>query len=179
MTETQMNRYEGMFLFPQSGTADLNGCVDQIKSILERNNAQVISVSKWDERRLAYDIKGNKRGVYFLVYFEAAGEGMQKMERDFNLSEQLLRWLIVRADHLTLEQMQATDGQTQIADEAALRSTESAETQPATVVTVTTTTPAVPTTTATDSDTDTATATATEPETEAQTEPIQKTPDDT
>ena len=71
ITAERTRPYEGMFLFPQSATADLQGAVDHVKEILGRSGAEILSIAKWDERRLAYDIKGNKRGVYFLVYFSA------------------------------------------------------------------------------------------------------------
>lgn len=113
--------YEGMFLFPQAGTADLQAAVDHIKSILTRTGAELISLAKWDERRLAYEIKGNKRGVYFLTYFRCPREKMATLERNCTLSEQLLRTLFTRADHLSLDMMQASDGQAKLADEIKLR----------------------------------------------------------
>lgn len=124
MSEQRINTYEAMYLFPQSVTANLTGAVDHIKSILSRGDAELISLRKWDERRLAYAIKGNKRGVYFLVYFKAPSDKMPLIERYSNLSEEILRAMITRADHIPEEQMQASDGQQQIADEAKLRASE-------------------------------------------------------
>ncbi len=97
MTDERINAYEGLFLFPQTIGGDLQAAVDHIKEILAKSDAQLISLRKWDERRLAYEIKGNKRGVYFLVYFRAARTALVSIERSCNLSELLLRSLIVRA----------------------------------------------------------------------------------
>lgn len=113
--------YEGLFLFPQAAMTNLQGAVDHIKLLLERAGAQIISLRKWEERRLAYEIKGNKRGVYFIVYFRAEASKMTSLDRDCNLSEELLRVMITRADHLPLEQMEAADGQAELADEIRLR----------------------------------------------------------
>jgi small subunit ribosomal protein S6 len=71
VTEDHINAYEGLFLFPQAQAGSLQGAVDHLKDILSRAQAEVIGLRKWDERRLAFEIKGNKRGVYFLVYFRA------------------------------------------------------------------------------------------------------------
>lgn len=125
-TPTRTNIYEGMFLFPQSASADLSGAVDHLKSILARSEAEIVSLVKWDERRLAYDIKGNKRGIYFLVYFRAAGSAIARIERDCNLSEQLLRAMVLRAEHVAPEVMENTEGQQKLADELKLRSEEAA-----------------------------------------------------
>ena len=86
MTETRINMYEAMFLFPQTATADLAGALAHVESILGRASAEIVSICKWDERRLAYDIKGNKRGLYFLVYFKADRAKIAGIERDCNLS---------------------------------------------------------------------------------------------
>jgi len=121
MAETRINAYEGMFLFPQTVAADLQGAADHILEILSKGGAEVISLCKWDERRLAYDIKGNKRGVYFLTYFKCDATKLAAIERDARLSEKLLRSMLVRADHVTPEQMAAMEGRQRLADEIALR----------------------------------------------------------
>jgi small subunit ribosomal protein S6 len=121
--------YEGMFLFPQAAVADLQAAADHVMDILNRAGAEVIAFKKWDERRLAYEIKGNKRGLYFLVYFKAKGSKLTNLERDCNLSEKLLRALITRADHMQPDIMQAAEGRQQLSDEIKLRAT-----QPATAV---------------------------------------------
>ncbi len=130
MSERRFFNYEGLFLFPQAATADLQAAADHVKSLLSRAEAELIAFRKWDERRLAYEIAGNKRGVYFLVYFKAPADRMADLERDCNLSEQMLRALITRADHLSLEQMQAADGQSQLADEIRLRAERPAASAP-------------------------------------------------
>jgi small subunit ribosomal protein S6 len=120
-------KYEGLFLFPQSAVADLQGAADHVLEILHRSSADIISFKKWDERRLAFEIKGNKRGLYFLAYFKAKGSKLHQIERDCNLSEKLLRAMITRADHVTDEMMQAAEGRAQLADEIKLRATQPAE----------------------------------------------------
>ena len=91
--------YEAMFLIGQNVAADLTGVIQHINEVLARGNAEVIAMRKWDERRLAYEIRGQKRGLYILVYFRAPGPDVAHIERDCNLSEQILRSLILRADH--------------------------------------------------------------------------------
>ncbi len=115
------NVYEGMFLFPQALTSNLQDAVDHITQILDRADSEIISLKKWDERKLAYEIKGNKRGVYFLVFFKALAEKMSDVDRACNLSEMLLRSMITRTDHLKQEQIEAADGRAELADEIKLR----------------------------------------------------------
>jgi len=122
MPEQRINTYEGFFLFPQAAATDLQAAIDLVQQILNRGNAEVLSFSKWDERRLAYEIKGNKRGIYFLAYFKAPADRIPVMERDCNLSEQMLRFMITRADFVPQEIIEASDGRSRLADEIRLRS---------------------------------------------------------
>ncbi len=126
MSETRICTYEGLFLFPQAATADLQSALDHVSEILHRAHAEVISMSKWDERKLAYDIDGNKRGVYFLAYFKCDTKNVISIERDTRLSERMLRALVTRADHVLPEEMAANEGRQQLADEIVLRGTEAA-----------------------------------------------------
>ncbi len=126
MSVDQVKCYEGLFLFPQTAASDLQSAVDHLKDILARAEVKIISLCKWDERRLAFEIKRNRRGLFFLVYFEAAPSAIAHIERDCNLSEQVLRSMVIRAEHLTREQMEAADGQIELADEIKLRDTEEA-----------------------------------------------------
>jgi len=126
MPHDRTYQYEGLFLFPQSAAADLQEASDHVMEILHRAGAQIISFKKWDERRLAYEVKGNKRGLYFLVYFKANGSKIAGVERDCSLSEKLLRAMITRADQVTDEMMQAAEGRAQLADEIKLRATQPA-----------------------------------------------------
>lgn len=121
MNEKRRFNYEGMFLFGQAASADFGGCVDHVRDIIGRHGGTIIAMRKWDERRLAFEIKKNKRGLYILVYFSCDGSQMAGVERDCNLSEKVLRTLVIRADHLTMEEMQAADAQQALADEAKLR----------------------------------------------------------
>jgi len=113
--------YEAMLLFPQSANVDLKGTVEFIKDVLAKNNAEIISLKKWGDRQLAYPINKQKRGVYILVYFNAPTDKLASIDRAFNLSEQIMRHLITRADHLSVEEMKSTDGQIDLTIEANLR----------------------------------------------------------
>lgn len=125
MTEKQVEKrvytYEAMFLLSQAQAADFGGAIAHINEILQRGHAEIVAMRKWDERRLAYEIRGNKRGVYILAYFKAPAGSLAHIERDCRLSERLMRSMILRADHMTLEEMQAADGRKELELEAKLR----------------------------------------------------------
>jgi ribosomal protein S6 len=98
--------YEALFLVDSAEAAsDWQGINDHVKKIIERNEAEILSIRKWDERPLAYPIMGRKRGTYILVYFNALCVKLGAIERDAQLSERILRVIILRGDHITPEDM--------------------------------------------------------------------------
>jgi len=98
--------YEALFLVDSGEAAsDWQGINDHVKKIMERNEAEILSIRKWDERPLAYPIMGRKRGTYILVYFNALCVKLSAIERDTQLSERILRVIILRGDHITPEDM--------------------------------------------------------------------------
>jgi len=126
MSDNNKRMYEGMFLFPQNAISDMQKASDHVLALLERSDAELVSFKKWDDRRLAFEIKGNKRGVYFLSFFRCEPSRLSELERNCNLSEQVLRSLVVRADHLNAEDIEAAEGRTALADEIKLRTEQSA-----------------------------------------------------
>lgn len=121
MKENRTHHYELMCLLRQTAAGDLGAAVEHIREALSRHGGEIIALSKWDERRLAYEINKQKRGVYILSYVTLPTESLVSLERDLNLSETVLRWMILRADHLTVEEMQATDAQQALSEEIAVR----------------------------------------------------------
>jgi small subunit ribosomal protein S6 len=88
--------YEGMFLVDSAlAASDWQGVINTIQSILDKAGVEIVSVEKWDERKLAYGIKGKSRGTYILAYFRADGSQVAPIERAALLSEDIIRMLIL------------------------------------------------------------------------------------
>ena len=105
-----MTTYEAMFLFDPTFAADFARVEQEVGRIMERAAGQIVMSKRWDERKLAYEIKGRKRGCYVLTFFRAPKDRIAGIERDVQLSESILRVLIFNADHMTEEDMQAAYG---------------------------------------------------------------------
>jgi small subunit ribosomal protein S6 len=100
------NVYECMFLLDTSKVAgDVANADKQLRTIFERNNAEVLVSRPWDERRLAYPIRNQKKGLYYLTYFSAEGKSLTGIEQDCKLSEIILRQMVLRIDPKLVETM--------------------------------------------------------------------------
>lgn len=98
-----MKNYEGMFLLDPSLAADAAAAEAEIKRILDRAGATLIGLKNWEERKLAYDMGGYKRGLYVLTYFRCDPLKIEGIERDVQLGEKTIRVLIIRRDKMSDE----------------------------------------------------------------------------
>jgi small subunit ribosomal protein S6 len=91
--------YECLFLLDPTKTAtDMDGVKAQLHGTLEKYGAEILASRKWDDRKLAYPIKGQKKGVYHLAYFKAESTKMVEIEHDFRLNENILRHMVSHID---------------------------------------------------------------------------------
>jgi len=66
-TVTKKRLYEAMFLIDSADAgSDWDGVIAAITKTLERAEVDIVSITKWDDRRLAYEIKRKARGTYIL-----------------------------------------------------------------------------------------------------------------
>jgi small subunit ribosomal protein S6 len=96
---TTKKLYEAMFLVDsaQAGS-DWDGTMAAINRVLERADAEVVTVRKWADRKLAYEIDHKSRGTYILCFFKADPSKISGMEKDVLLSEKIMRAMITTTD---------------------------------------------------------------------------------
>jgi len=109
--KVNVNQYEAMFLLGAGFAAEVENALKILTGMVEKHGGKILLIKKWDERKLAYEIKGQKRGLYIICYFTAPSTAVTPIERDVTLSEQVLRVMITRADHLNVEEMNAVEPQ--------------------------------------------------------------------
>jgi len=107
----QTNQYESMFLLGSGFATDVDGAIKIVRGMIEKHDGKVVVAKKWDERKLAYEISGQKRGLFIICYFNALGSAVTAIEREVNLSDQVIRVLITRADHLNPDEMALVEPQ--------------------------------------------------------------------
>jgi len=99
--------YEGLFLVgPNEEAVDFEAVCKVVEKILKKSEAELVTISKWDERKLAYEVNGKGRGLYILTYFNADPSKITAIERDVQLSEQIMRALILTTDKMSKEDIE-------------------------------------------------------------------------
>lgn len=94
-----MRRYELMLvLSPDAPDEQTQAVLDRATRAIAAAEGQIVKVSPWGRRRLAYAIGQHREGSYFIVLFDAPADAVLELERILNISEEVLRHLITRVE---------------------------------------------------------------------------------
>lgn len=92
-----MRHYETMFIVrPTLAEDEIRAKIEFYKDAIIKNGGEITTVLDMGMRHLAYEIKKNKRGYYFVVYFRAAANLVLELERLYRISEDILRFIIIK-----------------------------------------------------------------------------------
>ncbi len=116
-----MRRYE-LMLVVQPDTPD-----DQVQAVIDRatrsvisSEGQIVKVSPWGRRRLAYQIGQHREGSYFIILFDAPAPAVLELERALNISEEVMRHLVTRVERPAARHAGADSGDESDIDEIAI-----------------------------------------------------------
>ena len=91
-----MKAYEGLFLLnSHKANRDWDQAFAHVTNILAKHGAELVRHEKWGERKLAYTVGRERRGIYLLIYFRASGDAVTGIYRDVEISDVVLRAMIL------------------------------------------------------------------------------------
>lgn len=113
-----MRRYELMLVVrPDVPEDGVQAVLDRATRSVTQGSGQIVKVSPWGRRRLAYPIGAHREGSYHIVLFDAPSEAVLELERGLNITEEVMRHLITRVERPTAtRRAAATDAEAAEAD---------------------------------------------------------------
>ncbi|MGT2712141.1 30S ribosomal protein S6 [Streptococcus oriscaviae] len=95
-----MAKYEILYIIrPNIEEEAKNALVARFDSILTDNGATIVESKAWEKRRLAYEIKDFREGLYYIVNVEATNdEALREFDRLSKINADILRHMIVKLD---------------------------------------------------------------------------------
>lgn len=92
-----MRRYELMLVLrPDAPDERASAVIDRTTRYLVAEGGQIVKVAPWGRRRLAYPIERYREGSYHIIVFESPAEAIAELERSLQITEDVLRYLVVR-----------------------------------------------------------------------------------
>lgn len=92
-----MRHYETMFIVkPTLVEEEIKAKIDFYKDAIVKNGGSIETCLDMGMRNLAYEIKKNKRGYYFVIYFKANPSLVLELERLYRINEDILRFIVIK-----------------------------------------------------------------------------------
>ena len=111
----RIRNYETMFIVkPTLTEEEMQAQIELVKANITKNGGEIIACDDMGSRPLAYEIKKNKRGYYYVIYFKAPSESILELERNYRINENMLRFIFIKYE--TKKEVAAW---TKMADDAA------------------------------------------------------------
>ncbi len=100
------NLYEGMFLLDSGKyAANTDSTTNHVLEILQKAGGTVVAHRPWQDGKLAYPVKGHKKGLHLLTYFTMPSAGLTEVTRQVHLSELVLRHMVLRHPKVLFDAM--------------------------------------------------------------------------
>ena len=93
-----MNRYEMIYIIDTGlEEAARKELIEKVSALIENIGGEIEKVDEtWGKRRLAYAIDYKTEGWYVLVTFKAPVELPRELERNLQINENVLRYLVIK-----------------------------------------------------------------------------------
>jgi small subunit ribosomal protein S6 len=100
----EMPLYEHVFLARQDVTSQqVETMIDTYKGVIEQNGGKLEKIEMWGVKSLAYRIKKNRKAHFTLLNIDAPPAALAEMERQMQISEDVLRFMTIRVEELEQE----------------------------------------------------------------------------
>ncbi len=91
--------YEAVYILdPDLGDERISAVTAKYRQIVEGGGGTLEKIDVWERRRLAYEVKGRTEGIYVVMQFRSKPAVEAELRRIFQISEDQIRFLIIRRD---------------------------------------------------------------------------------
>lgn len=93
-----MQEYELTVLVHPDRESELEKALTTIRDLVTTNGGKVNKEDNWGKKKLAYSIKKQDFAIYVLMDVELPAEAPLKISNTLNISEDVIRYLLVKVD---------------------------------------------------------------------------------
>ncbi len=93
-----MNKYESVIIINPSVDDEKLKAVEAKFTELINKDGNVTKVDNLGKKKLAYEVKKNKEGIYLVFYFEANPTLIAELERNYRITDEVIKFIVIRVE---------------------------------------------------------------------------------
>ncbi|MFZ5875198.1 MAG: 30S ribosomal protein S6 [Nitrospirota bacterium] len=94
-----MTVYETIFIVKTSLTdEELSGLVAKIRGVIEKHGGEILKTENWGKKKLAYEVRKEKKGAYVFFRFRGPGGLVSELERQYRVEDAVIKFLTIKCD---------------------------------------------------------------------------------
>ena len=94
-----MTKYEIMFIVKATQEEDkIKSIADELQKLINKKPSKVIEFKEMGRKKLAYPIKKEVSGYYYVMTVEADHDTIKEFDRKVSINEKVLRHLIIKIE---------------------------------------------------------------------------------
>ena len=114
-----MKEYELTVLVHPDLEANLDTVLDKVRALVTDNGGEIIKEDNWGKKKLAYSIRREEFAVYMYFEVKLPAEALLKISNVLNITDEVLRYLLVKADEKARQALAEQRQRDEEADRAA------------------------------------------------------------
>ena len=109
-----MNIYESMIILNAAiSDEEADAAVTRIKDLITGQGGEVLKVDVWGRRKLSYEIKKQKKGLYVLLFYKAPSSTIRKLEELFKVFDTVVKYIIFRLGRKQVQNLEKVEPATE------------------------------------------------------------------
>ncbi|MBM4123954.1 MAG: 30S ribosomal protein S6 [Nitrospira sp.] len=94
-----MQLYESIFIIRTTlPDEDTNKLIDKMKGVLEKSGGTLLKSENWGKKKLAYEVKRERKGTFVFFHFKSGGQAVSELERSYRLEDAVIKFMTIRQE---------------------------------------------------------------------------------
>jgi len=92
-------QYEAVYILrPDATDEQVDTTINKYRQVVLNTGGTVEKSDRWERRKLAYEVAGYTEGLYIIMEFSGEARTETELRRQFQISEDQIRYMIVKRD---------------------------------------------------------------------------------
>ena len=113
-----MNIYENMVILNANiSDEEADASIAKIKELITGQGGEVLKIEVWGRRKLSYEIKKQKKGLYVLLFYKTPSPTIKKLEAFFKVSDAVLKYVVLKLGAKQVQSLEKAEAAAEAATE--------------------------------------------------------------